>query len=242
MEENRFFRTVWRINGVALTLMLIIIGGIALYTFIEQLVRDKQPVIIKNVADDPDNEENWQLGGMQEIAGVDYVYLPLVSDNKNVKAKERGFSPALHGYGSSSYHFSLSRNILFINKKTREMHWLFNGNKQLIENIDMLSAKPEHEPKRNTVAILYHVINKDTNSNKILDEGDLADIAISRPSGRDYKVIFPAVERVIGAMPINDGEALVLYQSHGKGFTSTVRLKDLSVSKPREMPKTSASP
>lgn len=179
---------------------------------------------------------------MQDIPGVDYAYVPLVSENKNIKSREIGFSPARHKYESSSYYFSLSRNILFINKKTSDMRWLFNGNRQLIINIDMLSDRPPYDTKRDTAAILYHVIKKDTNFNKILDERDLADIGISRANGSDYKEIIPSVERVIGAMLINDGEALILYQTHGKGFASTIKLGDFSASKPKEMPKISASP
>lgn len=58
MEENRFFRTIWRINAVTLMLLIIALGGIALYSYIVQIIREKPPAIITNVADYPNNEEN----------------------------------------------------------------------------------------------------------------------------------------------------------------------------------------
>ncbi len=237
MDENRFFRTVWRINGLALLLLILLLGGVALYSYASQAMRDGKPAIIRNVADDPGNEERWRLGQMHEIPGARHVYIPLVSDNRNIKPKEIGFTSGLHSYGSSRDYFSPSRNILFIDKTTREMRWLFRDNKQLIENIDLLSDKPQHDRNCSAAAILYHVIKKDTNRNGVLDDGDLADIAISHVDGGDYREIIPSVERVIGAKLLNDGEVLVLYQAQGKGFGTGIRLGDFSVSKPREMPR-----
>ncbi|MCP4986694.1 MAG: hypothetical protein GY928_11755, partial [Colwellia sp.] len=168
--------------------------------------------------------------------GTQFVYIPLVSEKKNISAPGQSFrKPGLHSYGRG--YFSPSRNLLFVNKQTKEMNWLFNNNGQLITNIDMLSIQKQYDENRKTDAILYKIIKKDTNADGQLTSEDLTDIAISYPDGSHYKEIFQTVERVFGTMNLNGKEVLVLYQSKGKGYASTIHLQDMSVQDTKEMPR-----
>jgi len=234
MEENRFFRIVWRVNGIGILLLLVIVAGFSAYNLIKEMFRGTVPAVIINVADDPRGQEKWTLGMPKEIEGTNFVYIPLESERKNLAVLEPAMQKDLHSYIA---YFTPSRNLLFVNKQTRDMRWLFNDNTQFITRIDMLSAPVRRGEDRRIDIILYLVVEKDTNGDGKLNSDDLADLAISLHDGSGYKEVLPSVERIFGAMVLDGREALVLYQSDGIGYACTIRLKDLSVVETKEMPR-----
>ncbi len=241
MGSSRFFRYVWKLNGIGILLLLIFILGIGGYHIVKELFPHELPAAITNVAQDPQGDEKWTLGSSEEIEGTEFLYLPLVSERKNISIPEPGMAKkALRSYGPG--YFAPSRNILFVNRLTGEMRWLFKDNKQLISNVDFLSIRKRDAKDRKVDAILYMVITRDTNGDNKLDSNDKADIALSLPDGSRYKEVIRSVERIFGTMIIGGREVLVLYQSEGKGFAATVRLADMSVHNPKEMPKVEQAP
>lgn len=237
MEENRFYRFVWRVNGVAIMLLLVLAIGAGGYSIIREILQiGKHQPIITNVAADPKGEEKWKLGSPQGIDGTAFIYMPLESENKSVDVliPNLGSMVAKRAYGG---YFSPSRNILFINSQTRDMKWLFNDNKQLIANMQMLSVQKRNEENREIDAILYQVISKDTNGDKKLTAEDIANIAISNPDGSGYKEVIQSVDQLMGSMSIKGREVLVLYQSKGKGYAATISLQDMTVRDTKEMPR-----
>lgn len=241
MDDNRYFRFIWRINGIAIMCLVLFVIGFGAYNLIREMFSRDRHAVITNVADDPRGEEKWTLGSPQEIDGTRFVYVPLVSEKKNLQVSAPALSKSgLHEYAGS--YFSPSRNLLFVDKSTRDMKWLFKDNGQLIADIDLLSAREEYEKNRKVDAILYRVIDRDTNGDRQLTSEDLADIALSNPDGTNYKEVLPSVEHLIGTMNLDGKEVLVLHQSKGKGYASTVRLRDMSVVDTKEMPKTEKIP
>ena len=240
MEENRFFRTVWRINGIAILLLVLFVIGAGAYTFIREMLHRGDHPVIKNVAEDPQGEEKWTLGTPKEIDGTQFIYIPLVSEKKDIAIPQPSFGLSKIGY--SRDYFAPSRNLLFINKQTREMRWLFKDNRQLIADIDMVSILKPYDKNRKIDAILYRVIRKDTNGDNKLTSEDVADIAISFPDGTRYKEVFQSVERLFGALNLGGQDVLILYQSKGRGYASTIRLADMSVQDTKEMPKIGQKP
>ena len=235
MQENRFFRFVWRVNGLAILLLVVCIAAIGGYEIIEPLF-SKKPPIIKNVAADPSNKEGWHLGDVNEIIGSQYLFIPLVSENKNVEAPKVAFSPAALRSSEWQGYYRPSRNILFIDSGTMEMKWLFEGNSQLITSLNVLRTRL-HGPESNARAIIYEVIKNDTNHNNRLDEGDLANIAISDTGGSGYKELVSSADRLVGARLAGENTAVIFYQVHGIGYAMSIRLDTHASSKPVEMPK-----
>jgi hypothetical protein len=240
MEENRYFRFVWRVNGIAIMFLLLFVIGFGGYNFIKEILHRERSPVIRNVAVDPQGEEKWTLARPVSIDGTQFIYIPLVSEKKNISISGPGTLKAVHSYGQG--YFAPSRNLLFVNKQTRDMKWLFKDNRQLIADMDLLSVQKQGSKDRMIDAILYQVISKDTNGDKKLTSEDLADIAISNPDGTRFKEVFQSVERIFGAMSVGRREVLVLYQSKGKGYASTIRLQDMSIKDTREMPKTEQAP
>jgi hypothetical protein len=236
VKENRFFRFVWRVNGLSLLLLamcLIAIGG---YELVGLLFSANKPPIVQSVADDPGNKEGWHLGEVHEIPGSQYLFVPLVSENKNVK-QGGTFAPAAVAQSSRwPGYYQPSRNVLFIDSDTMDMKWLFGGNGQLIASINLLATKPS-KPDDKARAILYLVIKNDTNHNGILDESDLSSIAISNAGGAGCRELVSSADRLIDARLVGQDSALILYQAKGVAYAMNIRLDNHSSSKPVQIPK-----
>ncbi len=239
MVENRFFRFVWRVNGIALMLLLIVVVGFVAYNILKDLLRVSPQAVITNVAEDPKGDEKWTLGSPVDIEGTPFIYIPLESERKDVSLRP-SMPGALHSY-KEGYYFAPSRNLLFIDRRSRDMKWLFKDNGQLITDIDPLSGRKPYDKDGKIEAILYRVIGKDTNGDKKLTSDDLAAIAVSDPDGARYKELVPAVDEVFGAF-LEGGDVLILYQADGTGYASTVSLRDMSVRDTLEMPKVEQAP
>jgi hypothetical protein len=241
MDENRFFRFVWRFNGIAIMLLaltllvwVIVLSGYALVASV--FFRDHSPVIT-SVAEDPEGKEQWRLGAPRSIDGTQFLCLPLESEKKSISASGSGLSPSFLNASYSSRYFDLSRNLLFVNRQTRDMYWLFKDNRQLITDVELLSPQDQDDRNRVVDAILYRVVQTDTNADQELTAEDLADVAISNPDGTSFTMLFQSVERMLGSRILESGQVLILYQSQGKGYAATIRLQDMSVQETKEMPK-----
>jgi hypothetical protein len=110
MEETRFFRFVWRFNGLVLMLAGVLsIGvlGFAGYEIYKDVVRKRSTRNIVNVAENQPVDEKWRLGDLIKIEGSSYVMIPLHSD--------QSYAQAYYSKSSQS-----TRNILFINSATND--------------------------------------------------------------------------------------------------------------------------
>ena len=227
MNENRFFRFVWRFNGLILmvagmlSIFALLIGG---YGFIRNTTRERGTRNIVNVQGDAPIEEKWQLGHMSPIEGGPYVMIPLHSDQK--------YAQSYYSKSSSS-----ARNYLFINSQNNKKHWLFDTNQYLIAYISLLSEKEFRAEKRNIRAILYRVVKRDTNGDKRLTDDDLQDMALSRPSGKGYKEILNGIDVFIGQRLIDEDTLLIVYQRKGIGYSANVTLSDFHIANESALPK-----
>jgi hypothetical protein len=86
MQENRFFRFVWRVNGIAILLLVVSAVVIDGYQLVTSPVGSAKASVITNIADDPGNKERWHLGQVTAIPETPYLFIPLVSEHKNIEA------------------------------------------------------------------------------------------------------------------------------------------------------------
>ena len=226
MEQNRFFKWVWRINAIGMLFLL----GAGLYSFIKSEMRSynrhavhAEP--ITSVAEDPQGVEKWILGDGREIKGSNYMMVSLISEYNKVKAMNKmSYARTNNVY---MYNGNLAKNILFINSKNNSSAWLFPTNNQLIveyntfvdglNNMPYVAYAPEKVKKAKF--IYYKVIDKDTTGDKILTINDKHNFAISDVRGKNYKVILFAIERVISMKNIDNKELHIVYQKDGVGHS-----------------------
>ena len=208
------------------------------YSLAKEILRNRPPQVIRNVAEDPSGQEKWRLGYPQQIAGTTYIYIPLVSELEYVKLRELNLKKEFHSYGSNQdIYSSPTRNILFVNSANNVMKWLFPTNNQLISQVRLLSKSPYDGSKRTVDAIMYEVIQKDTNGDKKLTVDDANVIAFSLPDGSKYKEVLSAADRLIDVMLLENKSVFIMYQTQGAGYLTTLRLSDFTPISRSELPK-----
>jgi hypothetical protein len=227
MQESKFFKYVWRFNGIVLmicgilAIVILIFAGYSIYL---KTTRDINTVNIVNIKQGVEIKEEWQLGYMSEVQGTPYVMIPLYS-NQN--------------YATSSYDKSTSsvRNYLFINSKDNKQNWLFDNNKHMIISTDMLLEYKRDTKEQNTRAILYRAIKKDTDNDGLLTRQDLESISISLPDGSKYKELVQDIDMFIGYRTVDENILLIVYQKEGVGYSANINLSTFTISNEQELPK-----
>jgi len=232
MEENRFFKFVWRFNGIVLMVAgILAIGGLGfgVYGIITDVAGKKEAKNIVNVTDDTDVDERWRLGYLRDVNETPYIMVPLHSD--------RSFSRSY--YSKSSYS---TRNYLFINTETNQKRWLLGTNDYLIVSDEMLAVGECGETDCKTIAILYHVVKEDTNGDDRLTHDDLSSVALSKPDGTEFKEIISGLDVFIGHRLLDETSMLFIYQKKGIGYSATLSLEDFVLSGASELPKVGHGP
>ena len=233
MKTTRFFRYLWRINGLliflAALLAIVVLGFIAFQFMDFGKVKPEQAVHVD--AEPAKEAAPPTLGTFQQVYGLPFLRADLTFGDQYRYAK---FSSA----GAYS-----TRNCVFFNPDTAEARWLFPSDKQLIVNSDqLLETIPGKDPDRResrAIAFCFHTIEKDTNGDKQLTPDDKMSIAYSRPDGREYTRVIDGVDRILSSSTIAEGKKhVVVYEAGGKWLTVVVSLADFKIEKKGELPTT----
>ena len=240
MEENRFFKWLWRINAIGLFLLLCA----GLFSFVsERLIRfpnvSRMPQ--STLAEDPKGVERWVLGGSEKIEETPYVMLPLISEDRKVKVRDKGMY-----YSSRPYYIdTIAKNILFINSDKSQNSWLFKTNNQLILEHRILytvkKGRNYYLSGNNEISkaklIYYKILDRDTNGDKIVTTDDKQSFAVSHTSGKGYKIIVENIERIISVSYSKNNEMHLLYQKEGMGYLLRLNIESLEIISNVALPK-----
>ncbi|BDX07519.1 hypothetical protein [Planctobacterium marinum] len=226
MEENNFFKLVWRFNGLLIAvagMLAIALLLFAAYQIFKDVTRDHNTHNIVNIEKSAEVEESWRLGHVTHLSGHKALMIPLHSDQNF----DRGY------FSKSS---NSTRNYLFINTETNSNEWLFDHTNYLIESTEQLRMG-DYNSKDPVLAILYSLVKLDSNSDNRLTPGDLTTVAISRPDGSGYKEILTDVAQVLGSTLLSENELFIIYQMNGKSLSSTLKLNSFELANTKELPK-----
>jgi hypothetical protein len=225
MEENKFFKYLWRVNGV----VLLIVGFLAIgvltfagYKIYSETMRERGQVSIVNIQPKAEIKEKWELGYMSKVPGTSIIILSLNSDQS---------------YSQSYYNKSTlsARNYLFIDAENNTKHWLFKTNQQLVISIEKMTKHIEQKNRMTT--ILYKIVKEDTNNDKRLTNKDLYTIGLSQPDGTGYKEVLRDIEMLFGHQFHGEDKLLLIYQKKGINYSVNVNLFDFSLSNKEKLPK-----
>ncbi|GAA4494704.1 hypothetical protein [Pseudaeromonas paramecii] len=225
MEENRFFKYVWRINGLLLLLVGLLAAALLAFTGYQLYASSglRAPHDLPRTTDTKTPSPR-QLGTPVAIAGTPHVMVPLWAD----AVEKRDY------FSKSNDNAS---NYLFIDGQHQTQHWLLPDNNRLILGSDLLSELGCCDDKRTIRAILYQVVTADSNGDQRLSQQDAVTLALSRADGSGYRQLIPAVDRLLGQLPLDDHTLLLLYQKQGMGYAAWVSLTDLVLLKEQPLAK-----
>jgi len=252
MEENKFFKLIWRI--VSIGLLLLITAG--LYSFIKSEIREANRHQIERIepistlAKDPQKVEKWVLRTAPYVAdNSDYTVLSLYSKYNKVEGSGENYYATTNNV--VQYYGDTSKNILFVNTKENTSSWLFPTNNQLILDYDsnarlFTEGHPYYldtgrEKVEKATFIYYKLINKDTNGDKIITKSDHLNFAVSDTTGKNYRVIVEDMETVIGMKTINKESMSLIYQKDGIAHSLQLNTNSFEIISDVELPKVGMS-
>ena len=226
MEENNFFKLVWRFNGVVIAFagaLAIVLMVFATYKIYGDVTRERNVRNIVNV-EETEVSESWQLGYLSSVNGTSYVVLPLTSD----QSLDRSY------YSKSS---SAARNYLFIDTEGDGRTWLLEHNNFLFENRQKISHGNYSSTDEPVLAFLYRLVKRDTDNDGRLTNADLKTLALSNPDGSKYTEVLTDIDAFLGSQLTKENTILVVYQREGIGYTSIIDLDSFSLKDEAMLPK-----
>ena len=226
MEENKFFKLIWRFNGLVISVAGVLAIGVLLfaaYKLFQDVTRERTTRSIVNIEENSEIKENWRLGQFSEINDNKILMIPLHSD--------QSFDRAYFSKSSNS-----TRNYLFINTETSQEKWLFDHTNYLIERSDKL-RRGDYNSKEPIIAILYQVVKLDSDHDNRLSSADLTTIAITKPDGSGYKELIKEVELVVDHTLLNEKELFLIYQKSGVSYSAILNLENMELTKTRVLSK-----
>ena len=226
MEENKFFKLIWRFNGLVISVAGVLAIGVLLfaaYKLFQDVTRERTTRSIVNIEENSEIKENWRLGQFSEINDNKILMIPLHSD--------QSFDRAYFSKSSNS-----TRNYLFINTETSQEKWLFDHTNYLIERSDKL-RRGDYNSKEPIIAILYQLVKLDSDHDNRLSSADLTTIAITNPDGSGYKELIKEVELVVDHTLLNEKELFLIYQKSGVSYSAILNLENMELTKTRVLSK-----
>jgi hypothetical protein len=226
MEENKFFRLVWRFNGLVISVAGVLAVGVLLfvaYKLFQDVTRERTTRNIVNIEESAEVKENWRFGQLSKINDAETLMIPLYSD--------QSFDRAYFSKSSNS-----TRNYLFINTATSQKKWLFDHTNYLIERSDRLRVG-NYDSKAPIIAILYQLVKLDSDRDSRLSAGDLSTIAITHSDGSGYKELITDVEIIVDHTLLNKTELFLIYQKSGVSYSAILNVESFEVIKTDRLPK-----
>lgn len=242
MEKNKFFRWVWRLDGLLIFIVAICLAFLMLIEAYRKLTWEapKQEVIV-SIADDPEGKEKWVLGTPVDSVR-NMVILPLVSENKETKETKETIMGMMPKSRWSYYNQwrSTAKNILFIDSVTNKSFWLFDGVDRLILDIEAFRDRAFYPPMSahpKTVALFFQVVTSDSNDDHILNFEDTRSLAVSNPNGSNYQIIIERFDRILSKSLVDKDKILIVFQNAGIGYSLQFQLDTFKVLSKNELPK-----
>ncbi len=229
--SETFFRYVWRFNALALacaSVGFILLGSYVALSILKDETRVRRATNVVNLGERETVTNEFALGRPDFVTGTSYVRVPL----------RRG---QLFGGGSFYYSKNTEQtvNYVFLNTSTSESRWLFKGAGQLILESHFLYSKLRSavEESRESVGIVYIVVDRDSNGDGRLSEKDTASLEVSAVDGTNARKLIEGIEQLYSVQQIADDKVLVLYLKNTQTVSEVYSLPSMQLLTQANIPK-----
>ncbi|MBA4502417.1 hypothetical protein [Marinobacterium marinum] len=225
MEENRFFKLVWRFNG----LVIMIAGLLAVMTLLfvayqvfNELTKERAVHNIVNVDEGADAEDILRLGYFEQPNSDKVLMIPVQVDQSYDQ-----------DYFSKSA--TSTRNYLFVNTESGEKKWLFKHANYLIASARKVRLSDDAADE-SAVAIVYQVVKEDSDQDGRLSASDLSVIAITAPDGSDYQEVVEGVEFMTDHALMGTQDLFLIYRKAGVLYSLLFDLEQREIRESQKLP------
>jgi len=201
VDDNKFFKFLWRINAVLVMCTCLLLFG--KFTYEKLYWRSGlPPSVTSNIETHGVDEkgetvvlEKWRYGDLQRVVGAPEFIVPFYS---------------IWNVDEPSRHQRSLRNLLFVDADLKDSRWLLPDNQTHISSYDLLMS----EDWDSVLAIVC-----------VLDNS----IYLSRPDGRELTQVIADSDRRIGHATIDDNYLVVFYLKDSVAYSAKIALSDFSI-------------
>lgn len=238
MTAARFYRSVWRANGVLIlgtcVLACLVLSYAAFEIFRDKTGRRARHSIV-NVNPEDKVTEIREFGSPESIPGSSHVMVPVYS--------RQSYSQDYYGKETRSV-----RNYLFVNTGDLTSLWLLPHSRYLIASMRFhrgpgtdahghsSAGSGTDAVKAPVRAISYQIVKSDTNGDQRLTASDKTTLAFSGATGANYKEALGPVESILGVEQVEEDMVLVSYISDSAAHMAKVSLRDFRVVLSEKLP------
>jgi hypothetical protein len=215
MDNNRFFKFLWRLNAILVACALILAIGDFIDTKLNQPSRqttDGSFNIATYRVDERGEtvvEERWRYGRPDEVTGTSGSILPLY---------------LVAGADEPAYQI---KNLAFVDANLAGSRWLLPDHQRRILNYQLLRSK-DHD---RVLAVLYEIADQDAAQG----ENGIS-VYLSRPDGKELTQVITSLDRIIGhAMP-DEQRLVIFYVKDGAGHSDMLAISDFSMLESIKLP------
>ena len=220
MENNRFFKFLWRANAIfifgAALLALISLLIFAVFAISEMRSYQAPPPPAANVSTETNVENNLSIRIPYSPETVDhYTYFEL-------RAGEDSLGKL------SSYSKSQIRNIAIFDLETNETKWVFKGSQQEIEGFERIKKSIKSETGKSTRVTVGFLLTVATSRQ---DKSINRDLWIMSPDGADFRKIIPSILGKVDIQQYGNNETRIMIENDNYVEIHPVDINNLSLGK-----------
>jgi len=226
MTSSRFFRTVWRVNGLLVLLTFVLAAGGALAGILTSISWGARNSGAEPVAARTEQGEPLSLGDVEEVGGTPFVILPFSTRNEASKF-------------SSGAEPSVTRNLLFFEASTGATRWLRPDRRAAVAERAFIHApgRPGHDEVGPVRFVRYEIAEADTDGDGQVTDEDARSVAVSGPGGEELTTVLSELDAILGYRELEDGTALLVFFRRGtEHFAARVDLPARKVTRTTRLP------
>jgi hypothetical protein len=181
----------------------------------------------------PAPKEVW-MTQFEQLNGTPYLYAPIYVAEQAQKSIVSQIKSGSYDSRKGDSDGTDIRNYMFINRDNLSASKLLTNNSSRLIELEQI-GEPAPPDKSNqdssrakwikTVKALWHVrVLADTNGDKILNDLDRKQIAISDVSGANYTEIIKGIDQILFVYPKGLDRRLIIYTSGSKRFVADINI------------------
>jgi hypothetical protein len=239
IDENKFFRYLWRFNAVFLAGVGIVVACGAIFSILNTW-QPTEPAPAGHFAPVPQSAEK-QFTYRLQSSGERHV----VGREELIALGRWNGSPETYSLGHVSGRYvkeTRSPNVLAVNQITVESHWIFKGyDRDIVSNDLVYEATPSPVPlapgqAASAIALVMTVVDADTNKDGELSEKDRQSLYIYLP-GMTKAVRLLTADLMVSRQQTASDRYLVVYENGGSAVAATFSVPEFKLIAEKALPK-----
>lgn len=224
MDDNRFFKTVWRFNALALALILILAASVFVWELVfRDLFRARSVAEVVNIdSADETIVETFKISVVKRVNGHSVFRVNLQS--------EQTYNQSYSSKGTRQ----TTVNTGFYDPATGQTVWIFPTQKQLITDVRAIYLTSDDSGDKDDAVVhsyLVTFVDQDTSNDQRLSNSDKKSVLSVMPNGTDTTLILTGLESDPTVSPTGSGTHSLFFmtQEGQQSVTYDARTLELGV-------------